>query len=270
MAAATETAEAESEPETFDPQELRAHSERLRLLNQAMRATQLGTYRFADFAPGDGKLLRELELIETDVDGIVRGTYLADEAELVLDRAQGVLHLRMKGAVQIWRGKRNELGESHDLELLPSDPRLLERMLPRLLAVENEWPAAAVETATRDLETRLAWKGRLDGLLKGARGAGRFELYELGAVDGFEFQDVTLLGYTDKGVLERRIRAKRMRVYVDAANDRVELRFRAGFVEGREGRFEFPEQWYQLTLPKLNVEQARKQMTGAVFEDSVR
>ncbi|PIE23726.1 MAG: hypothetical protein CSA62_06360 [Planctomycetota bacterium] len=254
---------AEAEP-GFDPAEQSRQVEQLRELNTGLRAEGLGTLRFLDFARFADGSFHGVDLLRSDLEGIVRGNYHADELRLELDRASGILTLRMKGAIEIWRGKKRKLKDGHSLEFVVQEPKRLARSLESFLHLTKSWPKPE-DSGAEQLAQREAWKERLDRLLQGARKEGRYEIYELGSVSGYEFRVVTLLGYSAKGVLERRLRAKKLRVHVDDASGRVELRFSEGFVEGREGRFEFGQEWYRLPLPGRKPSEARSLMTGAVY-----
>ncbi len=244
---------------------IQERSTTLRKLNRLFRNAGLSAYRFLDLDLDDEGKLIDCDLLVLSPEGVVDGDYHASGLRMTLLRHRSVLKLDFEKGWLVQDGKRSDFARGFFLELDASRPRELDGAGLAFLTAVGAWPEPKKEAQPdRSLEVILAWRDRLDAFLGAAGTPLRYEVHELRGVGAKEFRGVTLLGRSPKGRLERRIQADRMRICVDRAAGRVELRLSGGFVEGAEGRVRIQDAAYRLPLPRVTPAQAERKLTGFV------
>ena len=270
----TSTEEAASrvskEPQPAKPAELealRAHLSFVKSLDATLRRSGADWLRILEVDERKGKDLLGVRVLELDPSGLPNGVHIAKRAQVTLDRSTGIGRIELFDSVRVLQRKRFPRVARHAIEFEPDQPRVFEAELGGLIVARGSYPVAKAKPApTKSELLELAlWKDRLDSFFAELPGEERWTLHKLASADNDGFGGVEVLGYTKKGRLVRRIRAKRLIVVHVAAEDRVELRLSHGFVESDAGRVTFgPGRPYRLPLPGVKAARAQSILTGRV------
>jgi hypothetical protein len=236
-------------------------------INQTKRRTGADWLRFLEIGDFVQRELVDVRLLTTSEAGVVDGAFAAGRCRVELDRATSRARIALFDVVRIEGKSRSPRESEHLVEFEPIDPRAFEIEMQPSLFVTGDWPAPPqrAPVTAGELETLTLMRERLGSLMARSAGSERMEVFALGRVADHAFHDVEILGYTAKGRLERRLRAARLEVWVDADTAAVELRLYDGFLEDATAKIGFPaERPYRLALAGITAHDAERALTGYV------
>ncbi|MGE0144108.1 MAG: hypothetical protein AB7I19_08700 [Planctomycetota bacterium] len=194
----------------------------------------------------------------------------ADRMGIRLDRAQGTLELVFEAGRMLLDGVASAIPEEgHRVVLHEVDGPHWERRLPTLIEVVGEYPAVLAERnadPTVDPATLRAWLARLAELLARAGTEVVWDVGRCADLRDARFQDISLHGYDQKGILQRSLSVRRLAVEIDSEANVARLLLEDGVLRKAGGDTTIPATGYRILLPALRASAARDLMLGMVVD----
>ncbi len=184
-------------------------------LNRCLRLSGYSRLRFFSIQGREGKTLLGVDLHHLDASGLVDHVVKAEKLYLTLDPGARTLRLTSPRGKELDGGKWVSFGrEGWELVLPGIDPKPWKGLGFPVVEILPEPPRKRPEAPPFPYEERRSWLDRFQALLLGEPSLqGRiFRLVSLGGLTPRGFKGVELLGYTPKGLLVERFRAKELRV----------------------------------------------------------
>ncbi len=213
----------------------------------------------------EDRALVDVELLEQDRATQQPHVYMADRLTLRLDRASGLLTLRLFGG-QRWVGEERVAFpvEGWAIDLAAVEGPKWESRLPQLLEAEGEYPAEEVSApkARVDRYTLAVWGSRVNRILTEAKTDFEYQIEKIGGLDKGVFTDVMLTGSEPGKALSVAFEAKRMTVTTHARSRTVELFLEDGWLRKAGGATRIGQ--YRILLPGVTPDRAMETMMGMV------
>ncbi|GEM_PF-3715344 len=220
-------------------------------LNRCLRESGYSRLRFFSIQGREGKALVGVDLHHLDASGLIDHVVRVEKLYLTLDPAARTLRLTSPRGKELVGGKWVSFDrEGWELVLPGIDPKPWKGLGFPVVEILPEPPPKRPRTRPFPYEERRFWMDRFQALLLGEPSLqGRvFRLVKLGGLTPKGFRDVELLGYTSKGLLVERFRAKELRV--ERASGRgVRFVLLQGFHESSLGKGALPQGGYLLYFP---------------------
>ncbi len=224
-------------------------------LNRALRLSGYTRLRFFSIQGREGKALLGVDLHHLDRTGLIDRVVKADRLYLTLDPGAKTLRLTSPKGKELVGGKWVAFGEEGwDLVLPGIDPAPWKALGFPVLEILPQPPPKPVARPSFSFEERRAWMDRFQALLMGEPSLQGhvFRLISLGGLTPRGFREVELLGYTPKGLLVERFKAKELQVERSSGGG-VRFVLRGGFHESSLGRSPFPPGGFLLFFPRAKA-----------------
>ena len=235
-------------------------------LNRAFLAAGISWLRFFELEALEGTELSGVRLALHDKNGILEGMISAKTCRIKLDRATGYARIEFEEAWRYIDKNSYAVEKDYAIEFELEEPEVLERELGPLLTVHGAYPIARPKAKPANvfsIRDRQLWRDRLDTFFElVSTKNSRIRLQHFVSIENKGFTGIDLLTYGETGLLEKRIHAGRMEVWIDRGLDRVELRLHDGFIQGAESRTAFPKRAYRLTFAGVDTKKAGRLLSG--------
>jgi hypothetical protein len=242
----------------------------LNALHERLRAEGFLQYRFLEAWQLDDDGLHDVELLETEPDGLGVTFYRAGRLTLSLDRATRLLELRLFDGTRATGGERLALpADGFVLRLRDVDGPEWERRLPYLVRATGAYPAGATEdsaAARLDPALRRQWIRRLDRLLEAAGSEFQWRVTGLRGLGEGGFEGVDLVATDDLHMVRGSAHCGRLAVEVDRRAGVVSLWMRDGVLRKEGVESSITAEGFRMLLPHKTPEIALDAMFGMVVE----
>lgn len=241
----------------------------LATLHECLRAEGFGNHRFVQAARVDAEGLHEVEVVETEPDGLGAAFVRAGTMVAELDRGAGRLTLRFRDGHRFAAGERTPLPEDGwAVVFAPIDGRVFEQRLPYLIQATGTYPDDQPKSRRPDEVdpiTRREWLERLDRLLARAGTAHELRVTRFrGLADG-NFLQAELVGTDQHHRVMASAHVARLGVEVDGKTGVVSLLLRDGILRNGGAESTISGEGYRMLLPGLDPKQASDLMIGMVL-----
>ncbi len=237
-------------------------------LNRCLRLSGYSRLRFFSIEGREGKALVGVDLHHLDASGLIDHVVRAEKLYLTLDPAARTLRLTSPRGKELAGGKWVSYDrEGWELVLPGIDPKPWKSLGFPVVEILPEPPPKLPERRPFPYEERRSWMDRFQALLLGEPSLqGRvFRLVKLGGLTPKGFREVELLGYTSKGLLVERFRAKEMRV--ERASGRgVRFVLLQGFHESSLGKQPLPPGGFLLYFPGAKASEWARSLGSRFLE----
>jgi len=240
-------------------------------LHDCLRREGFSAQRFLRATAVDAEGLHDVEMLESDADGLAVTFFTAERMTATFDRGAGRLELRFFGGHRSTDGQRAELPDDgfllafHDV-----DGRLIEERLPYLVRGEGAYPIEVREPrrppGDLDPGSRRQWASRLSRLLAESGMQWRWSATRLRGLFEGRFLRVELVGTDAKGMVIGSAHCAKVAVEIDEARNVVSLLLQDGVLRRDGVESTIDKAGYRMLLPKLNPKKVTDMMLGMVVK----
>lgn len=240
----------------------------LATLHDCLRAEGFGNQRFVAARKLDAEGLHDVEMFESDPDGLGVTFYEAQRMTAEIDRGRGRLQLRFFDGKRIVRGEAQDLPkDGWAIVFAPIDASMFEQRLPFLVQCEGTYPEPAAggrRSTDVDPMTRRQWLERFDQLLAGAGTSNALRVTRFrGMADGC-FLEAELVGTDAQHRVVSSAHVARLAVEIDPKAGVVSLWLRDGVLQNGGLESSISGEGYRMVLPKLDARKASDILLGMV------